>query len=127
MVTWQKYSTRKSSGGKRHVAHKKRKRELGRHPIETKVGPRSVRKQRVRGGGKKYKLYKDELINVSLGDGTTKQVKIKEVLKNVSSKDYDRRKIITRGTLVKTELGTVKVTSRPGQVPQINGVLVEDS
>ncbi|MHA1371184.1 MAG: 30S ribosomal protein S8e [Promethearchaeota archaeon] len=126
MVQWQKYSKRKPSGGKRKFARKKRKRELGRYPIETKVKERRIKKVRVRGGGIKLKLYSDEYINVSDGP-VTRHLKILEVVKNVSNKDYDRRKIITKGTLVRTEIGLVRVTSRPGQVPVLNGVLVEEN
>jgi len=125
MVLWQKYSKRKPSGGKRHKARGKRKRELGRYPIETKVGPRKIKKVRVRGGNYKLKLARDEYINVSDG-AVTKHVKILEVVHNPSNKDMDRRKIVTKGTIVRTELGNVRVTSRPGQVSVINGILLEE-
>ncbi|MHA1792409.1 MAG: 30S ribosomal protein S8e [Promethearchaeota archaeon] len=125
MVQWQKYSNRKGTGGKRHLSRKKRKRELGRFPVETKLGEKRVKKQRVRGGKLKFKLVSDKMINVNEG-GVTKHLKILEVVHNPSNKDMDRRKIITKGTLVRTELGIVRVTSRPGQVPVLNGVLVKE-
>lgn len=54
----------------------------------------------------------------------TLKVKIDEVVKNPANVDYNRRGVITRGTVVKTELGNVRVTSRPGQNGVINGILV---
>ncbi|MHA1475907.1 MAG: 30S ribosomal protein S8e, partial [Promethearchaeota archaeon] len=39
--------------------------------------------------------------------------------------DYNRRNILTKGAIVKTKLGLVKITSRPGQTGQINGKLLE--
>lgn len=125
MVHWQKNIKQKPSGGRKRPNQKKHKREFGRFPVETVLGNRSVKNQRVRGGDRKVKLFQDEYVNVNDG-ATTKSVKIQEVLENPSNKDYNRRKIITRNTLIKTELGKVRITSRPGQVPVINGRLVKE-
>jgi len=35
--------------------------------------------------------------------------------------------VITKGAIVKTELGLVRVTSRPGQHGVVNGVLIEEA
>jgi small subunit ribosomal protein S8e len=125
MVQWQKFSRRKATGGIRNKSRKKRKRELGRYPIETTLGERKIKRQRVRGGKDKLKTRRDTQVNVNDG-GTTKRLEILEVIHNPSNKDYDRRKIITKGTILKTELGSVQVTSRPGQAAVINGVLVKE-
>ena len=125
MVQWQKFSRRKATGGIRNKARKKRKRELGRYPIETTLGERAIKKKRVRGGKDKLKIYRDTHVNVNDGN-TTKHLKILEIVHNPSNKDYDRRKIITKGTLVKTESGTVRITSRPGQSGTINGVIIKE-
>ncbi len=98
---------------------------MGRYAIETTMGERSVKRQRVRGGNIKNKLYHEQMVNVTDG-ATTKCVKIQDVIENPSNKDLNRRKVITRNTLIKTELGKVRVTSRPGQVAVINGVLVKE-
>ncbi len=98
---------------------------MGRFAIETTMGERSVKRQRVRGGNIKSKLYHEKTVNVTDG-ATTKSVKIQDVIENPSNKDLNRRKVITRNTLLKTELGKVRVTSRPGQVAVINGVLVKE-
>lgn len=125
MVKWQRYSKRKSTGGKRHLARGKRKRELGRYPVETQLGDHSIKEKRVRGGNRKLQVSRAEMINVSDGD-TTQSVKILEVIENPSNKDMDRRKIITKGTILDTKLGKVRVTSRPGQCAVVNGVLIEE-
>jgi small subunit ribosomal protein S8e len=57
---------------------------------------------------------------------TSKSVKIQDVLANPSNKDLNRRKVITRNAVLKTELGKVRVTSRPGQVGVINGIVVKE-
>jgi len=36
-----------------------------------------------------------------------------------------RRNIITKGAILQTDLGKVRVTNRPGQEGVINGILVE--
>jgi small subunit ribosomal protein S8e len=125
MVNWQNPPKRKPSGGKQKAPRNKRKREMGRLPVETVQGEHRIKFQRVRGGTIKNKLYSDEFVNVSMGD-TSKHVKIQDVIHNPSNKDYDRRKIITKNTIVKTELGRVKITSRPGQSATINGIIVEE-
>jgi small subunit ribosomal protein S8e len=48
------------------------------------------------------------------------------VAENPSNPNYARRNIITRGAILETSEGRVRVTSRPGQDGQVNGVLVEE-
>jgi small subunit ribosomal protein S8e len=125
MGQWQKNLKKKPSGGRLHQNQKKHRREMGRYPIETTMGERSVKSQRVRGGNIKNKLYHDRFVNVTDG-ATSKSVKIQDVIENPSNKDLNRRKVITRNTILKTEVGKVRVTSRPGQVGIINGVVVKE-
>ena len=47
------------------------------------------------------------------------------MVENSSNTDYDRRGIITKGARIETELGTAKVTSKPGQDGVVNAVIVE--
>ena len=55
---------------------------------------------------------------------TAKKVEILDVLDNTANRDFVRRKIITKGAVIETELGQARVTSRPGQHGVINAVLV---
>lgn len=77
------------------------------------------------GGNKKLKIFSANYINVTdINTNKTSKVKILRFESNLASKDYNRRHIITKGAIVETELGKVKVTSRPGQQGVINGVLI---
>ena len=55
----------------------------------------------------------------------TKKVKIIDVLENPANPQWTRSKIITKGTIIKTELGNAKVTSRPTQHGVVNAVILE--
>ena len=46
------------------------------------------------------------------------------MVKNPTNVDYDRRGVITKGTIIETPLGTARVTSRPGQDGIVNAILV---
>lgn len=123
MAIWQKRSRRSRTGKLLRSYRKKRKRELGRVFIETKIGPEKKKIQRTYGGNKKVKLQRTEYANVVTQEGT-KKTKIISVLENNANRHYVRRNIITKGALIETELGKAKVTSRPGQHGVINAVLV---
>lgn len=53
-----------------------------------------------------------------------KKAKIETVIDNPANRNYIRRNILTKGTIIKTELGNAKITNRPGQEAQINAILV---
>ena len=42
-----------------------------------------------------------------------------------SNRFFARQNIITKGTILETEIGKVKVTNRPTQEGNINGILVK--
>jgi small subunit ribosomal protein S8e len=66
-------------------------------------------------------------VNVSDPDTKTfKKTKIISVEGNQANPHYVRRNIITKGAVVKTEMGSVRITSRPGQTGFLNGVLLEE-
>ncbi|MCF2141291.1 MAG: 30S ribosomal protein S8e [Candidatus Lokiarchaeota archaeon] len=127
MVNYQERSRRKPSGAKVKTAHKKRKARMGRNPIETHIADERKKIVRTRGGNIKIKAYSSNLVNVSDPDTkTTTRAKITRLEKNTASVDYQRRNIITKGAIVETELGKVRITSRPGQTGQINGILLKE-
>ncbi len=114
---------RKNTGGKRRNYGKKN-HESGGYPAETQIGETVRLKKKGKGGVKKQKLLKAKLANVTNPETKeTEQAQIFEVVRNPVSVDYDRRKIITKGTIIKTELGEATVTSKPGQSGVINAVL----
>lgn len=118
---------RKENGKKLKPNRKKRKYEYGRFPTLTKIGKDDVRYViRTKGGGIKIRLKEVLYANV-LNPETKeiKKVKILDVVKNPSDKNLDRMKIITKNTIIKTEIGDAVVTSRPGQDGVINAILIK--
>ena len=106
---------------------KKRKIDRGNEFLDTKIGKRNVKTKKSIGGNEKLKLLSVEKINVS--DPKTKKhksVKVISVEKNSANPHFVRRNIITKGAVVKTDIGMVKITSRPGQHGIVNGTLVEE-
>lgn len=127
MGRWQGRSRRLATGARVRFSRKKRLYEMGRPPAETVIGPRKSKIVRIRGGKTKIKAYIADVVNVSdQSTGKTQKVPIKEVISNPASVEYTRRKIITKGAIISTELGKVRVTSRPGQDGIVNGILVRE-
>jgi len=70
-------------------------------------------------------LFSSDQINVTdPSTHQTQKVKILRFQSNDASKDLNRRHILTKGAIVETELGNVRITSRPGQHGILNGVLI---
>lgn len=125
MARSQARSKRRYTGKKYKRFRKKRKRELERPPIETEIGEEKKKKQRTLGGNHKLKLFGTSFINITNPKNhNTQKVKILGFEENQASKDLNRRHILTKGAVVKTELGNARITSRPGQDGQLNGVLI---
>ena len=102
----------------------KRKFERGSFPAETKLGKAKRKVSRKHGGNEKVRLLAVKHANVSDASGKTTKVEILRVVKNPANVDYDRRGVITKGTIIETPLGTARVTSRPGQDGIVNAILV---
>ncbi|MCD6530536.1 30S ribosomal protein S8e [Candidatus Bathyarchaeota archaeon] len=116
---------RKPTGGKKRAYRKKRKFEMGSFPTETLLGEEKRKVDRVRGGNVKVRLLSTEVVNLSdPKTGRTERTKILRVLENPANIDYDRRGVLTKGTIVETPLGKAKITSRPGQNGVVNAVLL---
>jgi small subunit ribosomal protein S8e len=127
MARTQVRSSRKYTGKKYKYFHKKRKRNLERPPIETQIGQEKKKKQRTLGGNYKLKLFSSNFINVTdLNTNKTSKVKILKFESNIASKDINRRHVITKGAIIETELGRVKISSRPGQHGVLNGILISE-
>lgn len=120
MVFWHLKSKRKKTGGRLKRSRKKKKYERGGYFIPIKVGETKIKKNRVRGGNIKLKLLKAEYVNVN-----GQKLKILEVVENKANQKFNREKIITKGAIILTEKGKVKITSRPGQHGTLNGVFVD--
>jgi len=57
--------------------------------------------------------------------GEVKRVKIETVEQNVANPNYVRRNLLTKGAIIRTELGNARIASRPGQDGVINAYLIE--
>ncbi|MBS3163365.1 30S ribosomal protein S8e, partial [Candidatus Woesearchaeota archaeon] len=53
-----------------------------------------------------------------------KMAKIKTILENPANRHYVRRNIITKGSVIDTDLGKARVTNKPGQEGAINAILI---
>lgn len=118
-------SKRKVSGGRYHSARGKKKSELAGIPVLTKLEETKLKKKRTLGGNQKNKLLSSDIVNLAGKDGKIVKVKIKNVVDNPADKHLARRNIITKGTIIDTEKGKARVTSRPGQDGVINAVVME--
>ncbi len=125
MVLWQGRSKRKNTGGRLKRSRKKRKFEMSREQVNTGIGERRAKKIRVRGNNVKVRLITAGYANVI--DKKTKKsskVKIESVVENNANPHFVRRNFITKGAIIKTEIGNAKVTSSPGQDGNINAILL---
>ncbi len=123
MVIIQAKSKRSSTGSRYKQSRKKRKFESGDNPTFTKLGERKVKTNRLVGGNSKTKSLSGNFVNLS-DKKTISKVAIKSVLENEANKNLVRRSILTKGTIIETEKGKAKITSRPGQEGVINAVLL---
>lgn len=120
-------SSRKSTGGRRISPRKRKRFELGSDPTWTLLGPRKAAAVRTRGGGRKTRLRSADTVQVTdPRTGRTSAAKIETVVSNPANPFFQRRNILTRGAVVQTGLGRVRVTSRPGQEGGVSGVLLAE-
>jgi len=115
---------RKITGKKYIKQRKKRKCELVGQKRIVKMGEEKKKTKKTRGGNVKVVLFKTKSVNVKTKDNKIK-TEIKNVLETPSNRFLARQNIITKGTIIDTELGKVKITSRPSQSGIINGILIE--
>ena len=118
---------RKHTGGLIKHTRSRRSDEKDSFSVDTLLGDHSIRVKNSRGGNIKVSLVSDNSVNViDKSNNSIKKVAITRVLKNPSNRDYERRGVITRGAILDTELGKVRVLSRPGQTGIINGILISE-
>ena len=125
MALIQYRSKRKVSGGRYKSYRGKRLFEVARMPSLTKLERTKLVKIPTLGGNQKTRLLSAEYANIV--DPKTKKykkVRIKTILENPANRHYVRRNIMTKGTIIDTEIGKAKITSRPGQDGSVNAVLI---
>jgi small subunit ribosomal protein S8e len=124
-MRWQGESGRKATGGRLILARGKRKFEAGREQSDTTIAAVRTKRIETKGGNFKMRILRgDVAIIADPVSGKAKKVKIETVTDNSANQHFMRRNIITKGAVIKTELGDAKVTNRPGQDGVINAVLL---
>ena len=127
MAWHDRLTKRKKTGGKKRAFRTHRVYEQGRQPVETLFG--ETQRKEVKGISRisKIKLVKANYVNVSNPEtGTTERQKILDVVSNPAKADYNRRGVITKGTIIRTEKGLAKIVSRPGQDGSLSAVVYKE-
>jgi len=127
-LAWQSGITkRKKTGGKKRAYRSKRRRDSGSGPLESELGDTIRRMVPTKSSLTKVKIFSDNVVNVSdPSTGTTERLEIQDVVENPANIDYNRRGVITKGAIVRTEKGLAKIVSRPGQHGVFNAVVIEE-
>ncbi|MDE1827869.1 MAG: 30S ribosomal protein S8e [Candidatus Micrarchaeota archaeon] len=118
---------RKLSGsGKGKVRGRDKKRyEVGGYFIATKLGEKNaVKKVRTMGGTVKSKLQYVGFANLLTKDGY-KKVKINSVIESPDNRNFARLTILTKGSIIETEMGKAVVTNRAGREGSVNAKLLK--
>jgi len=124
MAIDQRRSVKKETGAAYNKDRKKRKSELGRPASLTKIGENKAKKIRTIGGNLKNRAL--QYSKIIIMDGKKKvAAKVIRVVENASNRHYVRMNVMTKGAIIETDKGKVKVTSRPGQTGQVQGILVK--
>jgi len=118
-------SIRKYTGGRLIRSRAKKKYELGGDQANTHLGETIRKRVKKLGGQLKVRLLRAQTAIVTdPSTKTAKTVKIETVTGNPANIHYVRRNIVTKGSIIKTEIGSARVTNRPGQEGSINAVLI---
>ncbi len=118
---------KKITGGKYIKQRKKKRNELAGQRRVVKMSEKDKRKSsRVRGGNKKTYLLAAKFVNVKNDSGKIEKLEITKVVETPSNTFLARQNIITKGTIIETSKGKVRVTNRPTQEGSVNGILVKE-
>jgi len=115
---------KKISGGRYRKRRKKKLYELPGQRRHVALGMQKKKMQRIMGGHKKTFLLKANIVNVRAGNKVQK-LEIKNVLETPANRFLARQNILSKGTIVQTDKGKVRITNRPSQEGMVNGVLIE--
>ena len=131
MAKWHGISRRKPSGGrlKRPSRYRgKRKTEISSENQFAFVGEKDARKlYRKTAGSQTVRVLSIKNINVNKPkEGKTVRAQITNVIRNDADTNYVRRNIVTKGAIVETDVGQVRITSRPGMHGVVSGILLEE-
>jgi len=118
---------RKKTGGKKRAYRTKRLREQGSQPVQTMFSETQRKNDSRISGIIKTRLVSTNYVNVSNpSSGKTERLEILDVVRNPANVDYNRRGVITKGVILRTENGLARIISRPGQHGVLNAISVEE-
>jgi small subunit ribosomal protein S8e len=125
-MQWHGSSVRRETGGRLRLARGKRRVEIGRAPADTHIGEDRKKLISTHGGNIKVRTMRATSANVADSKtGKTQKALIETVEANSANPNYVRRNLLTKGAIIKTEIGRARIVSRPGQDGVINAVLIE--
>ena len=126
MAVWKTRSKRLSTGALRHATRLHRRSERGREFLAPTIGKPDRKAVRTLGGGVKTAIARIDVAMVSdPKTGKTTPSKILTVVENPANPHYARRNILTKGTIIKTDAGQARITSRPGQDGTVQAILIK--
>lgn len=117
-------SKRKSTGGRLSTWRKAKKHSLGRDTNPTTLGKDKVTMTKTMGGNKLISIIRTQFANLS-ANGKINKVKILDVSKNSANRHFVRRKVLTKGAIIKTDKGEAIITSRPTRDGVLNAKLIK--
>ena len=124
-MQWQGRSVRKPSGGRYHTSQGKKRSEIGRAPAETHIGEERKKIVRTFGGNQKVRALRADYATVANpATGETHKAKIETVEANSANPNYVRRNLLTKGAIIKTDIGRARIVSRAGQDGVVNAVML---
>ena len=131
MAKWHGISRRKPSGGRLKRPNRyrgKRRTEVSSEAQYAYIGEKDDRKMYWKiAGSQTTWLLSANTVNVNIPkEGTTVKATINSVIANDADPNFIRRNIVTKGSIVDTSMGKVKITSRPGMHGVASGILLED-
>jgi len=120
------FRSRKKVSGTRYVDNRKaRASDMAGIPALTSISEKTkVKVKRTMGGNVKAQVLRTDSVFVTI-EGKVEKLAIQSVENNPANIHFTRRNVITKGAILKTEKGSVKVTSRPGQSGTIMGILLQ--
>jgi small subunit ribosomal protein S8e len=116
---------KKISGGKYIRNRKKKVSDRAGQKRTVKLGAEKRKIKKVTGGNKKIVLFGAKFVSVQ-EKGKSKKLEIKNVIETPSNRFLARQNVITKGTILLTDSGKVRVTNRPSQNGMVNGVIIKE-
>nr|AIF06412.1 ribosomal protein s8e (RP-S8e, RPS8) [uncultured marine group II/III euryarchaeote KM3_192_B10]AIF16362.1 ribosomal protein S8e (RP-S8e, RPS8) [uncultured marine group II/III euryarchaeote KM3_74_A11]MBC8518239.1 30S ribosomal protein S8e [Euryarchaeota archaeon] len=130
MAHWHGISRRKPTGGRLKRPNRyrgKRRTEIASEKQFASIGEPVRKVYRKRSGLQTVRILTDNVVNVNdPKKGVTKKANMVTVVESPADVNYVRRNIITKGAVVDTDAGKVRLTSRPGKDGVLNGVLIDE-